>query len=500
MNHVSMNNVAMTETLAWIVALRGVKQTVKRAEYLLEIERAACCAASWTGFGAGCCTALSNLLAWYVSPLKKAVNNQLYENLISENSAISLWKIMRALQYMNKSIVLAYPGIGEADAFHVARKNKARFAVLIPYPGLNAPLKETAFCDLCDPTLNGSRTDHHRGYEPLLRYDRNQGPLKRRMDALQHIFWPAITVGGPYLFKYTTKSNFNSLCGDCLGERPVRHYNVTSNYNVAREAPHVESSCWFYMRATYGPTPEPELGGTILPDPPCEIDGKSENDDFERLPGQTVQCPGYLSGSREYRDARASKQFFKGLGTSMFTLQGYRDIGQGIWSKSSREEVTDASGNVTYTYRIEQYRFGFAKTNIANDEEAEDMTRGLDRSTLPAPTMLTTIKVNELLEKLSYVCIAYKPKRQLPFEKFLSNPNTLAYVGYAQVLVYNPTAVDMFTQDWHVKLVPANRLSNALSLLKDAANRLPDGAGADTGILDEITNVLNVDLAFLNHH
>ena len=34
---------------------------------------------------------------------------------------------------------------------------------------------------------------------------------------------------------------------------------------------------------------------------------------------------------------------------------------------------------------------------------------------------------------------------------------------YAQVQVYNPTSWDLYTQDWHVKLVPATLLEQYLS-------------------------------------
>jgi hypothetical protein len=404
---------------------------------------------------------------------------------------------------MNKVIVLSYPGIGEADAFYVARKNKAKFAILLPYPGTRIPVQETIFCDLCDPTLNGSRTDYDRGYHPLLNYNMNEGPLRKKIGQLRHLFWPLVMVGGPYTFKYITMSEYDELCGECTGSTPHKAYHITTDYRKARNASHVESSLWYHTKASYGKTSESALSNSqlILPDSPCALDGKSEeNDDFEKKAPKTIPCPGYDKIATGYHDVEAEKRFLPGLGTTLFSSLGFRDMGEGLWSKYVRDVITDKSGNVTYDYHIEQYKFVFAKTTAVNNDEIKPISEGLDRSSLPIPTMLSTSDIGKLIDSLSYVSIAYKSKRTLPFEPFLSNPNELAFFGYAQVLVYNPTATDLYTQDWHVKLVPANKLGKALSYVEEVINRPPLRAEIDKSQLKRIVESLKSGLDFVNQH
>jgi hypothetical protein len=51
------------------------------------------------------------------------------------------------------------------------------------------------------------------------------------------------------------------------------------------------------------------------------------------------------------------------------------------------------------------------------------------------------------------------------YRPVFENPNELGILTYAQSQVYNPTSWDMYTQDWHAKLVPASLLERKLGTL-----------------------------------
>ncbi|MGA9116047.1 MAG: hypothetical protein WB626_04665 [Bacteroidota bacterium] len=502
LNHISMNNVAMTETLAWILVLRGARHTVLKTEPALDGLHDGCLAASLNPYAAAFCATVV-FPAWHYKTwfLKPMVTMPMYENLISETSPLSLWRVLQALKYMNKAIVFTYPAIGEGDAWLTARRNKASFALLLPYPGTALPVAETTFCHLCDPTMNGSRAEHHRGYTPLLEYDLNEGPLKKRMNQVRHLFWPLMVVGGPYTFKYFTNASFREVCEGCTEEPQEAYYNITFDYEKATQAPRVHSSCWIRTKADFGPTEERDPGEDILLlDTPLDCLGRTEeNDDFERAPPAELECPGYLSGSSVYGNGWVSKRFLHGLGTSLLSNMGFRDLGDGLWRRVVRT-VHSGGEVITYTHHIEQYRFIFAKTGRADGGEEENPLRETQRSSLPGPTVFTTNDIRELAKRLSFLAVAYKPKRTLPFETVLSNPNRLAFVGYAQVLVHNPTAADLFTQDWHVKLVPADKLEQAVAWLEEAASSLTGDQQIGGDMLANLRDLLLSGLSAVNHH
>jgi len=72
--------------------------------------------------------------------------------------------------------------------------------------------------------------------------------------------------------------------------------------------------------------------------------------------------------------------------------------------------------------------------------------------------------------------VACKRKSELPFSAVYKNPNLMPTVAYSQVLVHNPTGIDLFTQDWHVKFVPADKFDRVLNRLSDAREKLPEPA------------------------
>jgi len=507
LNHVSMNNVAMTHTLAWILILRGIKDTILKTERPAQIMKETCCKAmyvgGWLGLISGFCCGAAKIAYGEIQLFKPVVNSEIYTNLISESSSISLWKVMKAFEYMNKVIIIAYPAIAEADAYWVARKNKADFGLLLPYPGFKLPLKIGTFNDLCDPTYRGSPSEHSRGYTPLIGYDLNEGPLKRKMGKIDDIFWPMIIVGGPFTFRAFTKASFGALCKDCGESDSYESEEVVTDYDKAK-GKSVKASCWIYARATYGPTGKAELGSECeLPNPDYAVALPSEGKKLE--PPATFDCkeytcsnyPNYPYNDPLYKSASAATKIIDGLAISS-DLSSLKKEGN-TWNRCDRKKLEKER----YEYDIEQYRFVYAR--VKTKAKADDPTKDFKdkNEELAKPTLLDTTDVEVLKTSFSYLAVVYKRKTELPFSKVFNNPNPVATLAYGQVLVHNPTSIDLFTQDWHVKLVPTDKFNEFTKYVTDATKKLPEQVQASellNGYLTKIKQFLDSGLEQVNHH
>jgi len=98
----------------------------------------------------------------------------------------------------------------------------------------------------------------------------------------------------------------------------------------------------------------------------------------------------------------------------------------------------------------------------------------------------------EALKTLQYIAVAHTSADDHPWlgglkvsirgEKHpvFENPNQLGVLTYAQVQVYNPTSWDLYTQDWHVKLVPATLLEQFTQ----------GGSGGSMGLMNGAASVM----------
>jgi hypothetical protein len=78
------------------------------------------------------------------------------------------------------------------------------------------------------------------------------------------------------------------------------------------------------------------------------------------------------------------------------------------------------------------------------------------------------------VELLQYLTVAYRGSTGTPAmenaaitvngetKQVFHNPNQFGIVTYAQAQVYNPTSWDLYTQNWHAKLVPATELEKSI--------------------------------------
>lgn len=92
------------------------------------------------------------------------------------------------------------------------------------------------------------------------------------------------------------------------------------------------------------------------------------------------------------------------------------------------------------------------------------------RKDLPGPYVLEGLAASSQAHiqkfsngRLTYLSIAQRDKDiGWKVSRIFENPNSIGLVTYAQSKVYNPTAWDMYTQDWRVKLVRTTLLETAL--------------------------------------
>lgn len=219
MNIISMNNVAMTEVLAITIILDALNETgrigYERAVFLEKIAQAAC------NLGA-----LVPVVGWAISavgcadlPLVQSAKF-VFEGIKAAKGAIdgaktALWGMLSTLEAISGAVKTGFPFIGYGEATRIGRQNRAEGFVM--YPPFSMPAERRDFSDFCHPTYVGSPSSYpkplQRGYQPLLGYDPDEGPLlKFRKPVNWGLLLPMVAIFSPNLFRDQTETRFGELC------------------------------------------------------------------------------------------------------------------------------------------------------------------------------------------------------------------------------------------------------------------------------------------------
>ena len=246
MNIISMDNVAMTELLAFTVVLRALKETweegLDRANIILPTEPVAC-----TISALGTAAALKACETYFKSV--KAAKEYFKRHLDPLGPLIDaatdpengfLWQAIRLLEKLNVVVANGFPWRAAEEAERIARANKADGIQMLPlFPTM--PIEQGKFSDLCHPTRVGSPRSYpralQRGYVPLLGYPHHydHGPLLVYRDMadgpllkffLFLVYPEEVFIAGSRLER-NTDTEFTEFCRG----------SAASDYTSSRDAP-----------------------------------------------------------------------------------------------------------------------------------------------------------------------------------------------------------------------------------------------------------------------
>jgi hypothetical protein len=156
------------------------------------------------------------------------------------------------------------------------------------------------------------------------------------------------------------------------------------------------------------------------------------------------------------------------------------------------QQPTTPPGPPEYLYFDERIVFQYAVVS----ESIEGKTKGLSSASgqKPQPMHITLgdgnladhpDQLKTAVERMQFLAVAYRGTSAKPWwsdvkvtvdgrtNPVFQNPNSLGILTYAQSQVYNPTSWDLYTQNWHAKLVPADMLERNLGTFpSNAVERL----------------------------
>jgi hypothetical protein len=479
MNLISMNNVAMTETLAVIANIIAMDQAASMNEVALEIVMATATALEATVFGAPLGFALEAGYWVLGEPTTEAVSD-VAPDLVSElaqPSSTLLWQFMQGLSAFSGVMTVASPLIAEGEAYSVGTQNiphlapgEKSVALLLPNLGGGVtglmqgvmPVEAGNFSELCDPARYGTHSSlasarvDRRGYNPLLGYSLDQGPFTVWKNNLSNFWWLSWVTLIQFWYGGVADSVLSELCGDAGSAPPPTYTQMIKDLSAARAA---GATTYIYIYSSSSSSPICTDPSVTSPPPAGATDPNS---------GQTYQVTEPANFDPNQNDARS--QPWTGGNGNWSTTTNTSQIG-GVCSAPNTEQWTSTRAS---------YNFAYATVNKAIPQSP---MAGGDSSDYPQPYHMTvnghimTGSDDDMAaaeQKLQYLGIAYRGSTGGAWLSKLTvsvgsgstpvfnNPNTFGVLTYAQAQVYNPTSWDLYTQDWHVKLVPANLIGSGI--------------------------------------
>jgi hypothetical protein len=469
LNLVSLNNVTQTQLLALYLLVPSLQTATQHAQVVLDIELGVCAA---TGPFAGICLPALEF--------QKAALNFFEAGVeivaSSTDRGRVFWDLAVSIGEMSRGIVAGFPALAEGAGARIAAQNGAEFGFIVPAAASNftfqLPARRGALrSDLCEPTRYGSPRRDRRGYTPLYSYPLGEGPLEHYADEIRPALIPFITTGITAFFSAFREANYRELCGGSgvqpTFERPVK---TLAECRAAGGG----AAQWLVSR----------LETTLLPERQAGIINIEPDD--ERLARAVVpsryetscswSAPGTPVGPGVYRTA-----------TEYPELIGGEDGGYPV---------------VHYRYVVLEYRFvrGSVTTNASRGAMGGTVPEG---SGDPVPYLLGSRAGSdaEVRSELHYLAVVYRSRRQAAAPNYFVSPAGTHRLAYAQARVYNPTAFDLFTQDWRVTLEPASMIEDpaVMNVLGSPGAGPAAGLGAAGSIFSVLGGQASV-VRLLNNH
>lgn len=436
LNIISLNNVTQTQILALVLIIPALDRALTAAEWTLQAELLACPALIFPPAIAACEITI-NIQLWWVRIIHRGVS--LVQPLARRGGL--LWDTMLALSKMSQLVAKTFPEIAEAESYRIAVQDGAQIGVLIParftaegsvLPSL--PVHKGAMRpDLCDPTHYGSPSPTSRGYNPLLGYPVGQGPLEIYAHTIGKYlgfdFLPNSLVW--VYFRAFREANYQQMCGGGMGSPPRidRPVSTLGECRAQGGGTAVWNLVLYETRALDARDPSISIGNdadTRLASPPR----------FIRLERScSWMPPGSPSG------------------------RGYRLVEENVEVSGTKPDGTPI---YKYRYRVWEYSFVVASVSGAApaDEVFANPPSGSDE---PFPLLLGARSgdtADEVRRELRYLALTYRSQRSTIAPAYFLSALGQHRLTYAQARVYNPTAFDLFTQDWRVTLEPASMVED----------------------------------------
>jgi len=477
MNVVSMNNVTQSQLLAIVLIIPALDKASDAAQVTLEIEAAIACAFSFTGIGAAFCFAIELELDVMTGVIKPAITA--IQGLGGRNGA--LWSAMQILSTISGAVQKTFTVMAEAEAIRMAMENGATAGFLIPAKlSLVLPLHAGRLNpDLCDPTRYGSHSEMgNREYTPFFHWPVNQGPFEvySHNGWLQgFMFFPVPTSFFNAWFSVFREAEYFELCG-APGEQRT---TTLPAKDLATCRAGGGTALWVVTNyeSILFPTPHP---------------------DFAVPPYREPDLAGPASQFRLEKDCSWTPPGAQ-IGTDKYRLRSRTVIPVG----------TDSDGNTIYNYSYDVIEYGFVRGMIRKTMDGGAGGANEGSSDDPAPYLLgtdTEPTPDAARQLLHYVSVAFRSRDVAVAPDHFLPALGSRRVTYAQARVYNPTAFDMFTQDWRVTLEPAlmledgtmfGGLAQAGGAGAMASDAMSDALGKAKGFFSGVFADL---LAALNNH
>ena len=403
----------------------------------------------------------------------------------------SLWQMMYMLEAMSDMVVAATPATAQERAVALGKAHEADGAFAWPY-WTPLPVVKGAFQDLRIPTDLGTRCPlpgpPKCGYHDLMGYYYNEGPFRWLRRSASEML---AMGGGHFINDWSSRNasvNFVSLAAISntkfnmlFNGTNTGTYQYTEQFSQYPPPPEVAQDptgrtvWWWEDVHSLFPMPniimQPSAYAAyayvpinFIPVPPTwtihTISGGVQfNDGMTRAADWVPDGPGVTDGrGMPYTPVPGAQLTWEGY--TPFQKDFYPTLGIGTWGPGN----VPIPGPLTTIYHHERVIYRHS-TRARLMTFANPIYR---RQVLPRPYLLdsTWDQMDDVLlaQRYSWLGFAYRAGESRVWPQWFINPipgdNMIAV---ARARLYNPTAWDLFAQDWRVLMVPVGSMPEWLS-------------------------------------
>ena len=446
LNLIALNNNTQAKLLSLATIWFGLKAAIPIMKAVHVGYKLACKALAFIPFvgaalSAGC-TIIVEIASKILLGWDKVVNSGLITKIFQPTTGWA-WKIMKLLERFSAIIARGTPILAAVEAFRIARANGADFGMMLS-PSIvggdvdsatdlflvDFPVREGGFRDLCNPAKALTK-ETREGLLMSILWDIGVDPIAGGFGKI---------FGGPgvagAILNGIIEARYASQCG---GGSSTKEMEVPAELSACRQSG--GTATWDYKVAYLERRP----GDALDPSPDPLLEEAKAITQAER----TTDCSWGGVGTKINSDPEQYQSVTK----------VYPD-GPGPFTDA------DVIGQ-----RITQWTF----IKAVKTEKLDGGTFNRGDKKLPKPYMLgrSGEKPSETQTRLNYFGFAYRKKEGMAVASNVLKDMVWKdfRLSYAAVRVYNATSFDSFTQDWRVKLVPADletfsRTSGPVSSLK----------------------------------
>lgn len=386
----------------------------------------------------------------------------------------AIWLLINALAILRQAVRTGFPVVAALAAYDVARLNRSKFALLIPGKVINSqlsldsltlPVQKGGVSQHCDAMVQGSPEMRKRGYTPILGYDVGVGPLTLGRKRIRGILW--FTTGAPVplgalIFPKIVDQQYDMLCEDEAWS-PIS-FEVNNRLETKADCNRKGGqSTWTTLVVGTHPLSPPREDSTAYFDRVVPTFSEDDDGDEVRRKMKTL---------RDHPDiAYVSEPDYELSETdTVSTRKPCNWTPDDSVQKSAatfwviEETPGSAEGEAAASYELTIWtRTGYENRSTERQESNPlcDGETHCEKCPMPEPMLLDPGN-----DGLSYLVLAWKPNRKLFFQgRTIDEPPGL--LTYAQVEIYNGIHDDTYTQDWRVRLAPADLVGRPLDKLGD---------------------------------